>query len=462
MSDKRRGEAREISGPAKRVLMISYNYPPTGAGGSIRTTKLARYLPSCGWLPTVLTVGRERTRWSKGDASEGVFPGVKILRAPFPDILTSAKDFMVSKGFMKAAGPGAETLLSRSAGGSSGRRSPLERVLRWLKRWASFPDRYNLWIPFALMCGYKELRSGQYDAIYSSSPPIVDNILAAALQRLSGLPWVADFRDPWTQNPYLQFTPFELKATRALERKVLEGSSAIVTVSEPLAGMLRELHGDREGGVDCITNAFDPDDFRGHVEPPSDRFVITYAGMFYGDKRSPAGFMRAVEELLSEGAIDPDELLVRLYGPYDPLVQEVKASLTHPEVLEVNDVVSRQEVIEHERESTALLILVWDDAYSATGYGGKVFEYLGARRPILAWNPAGGVLDELLEQTGAGVSVSSHREVKAVLADWFKEWRATGAVAYRGHEVDIQSYGWDKHANDFALILNTISGARCD
>lgn len=439
--------------------MVSYNYPPTGGYGSVRTTKLAKYLPSYGWTPTVLTVGREKTRWSGGNESEGALPETTVIRAPFPDILTSAKKFLIARGVMQAAGPGAETLLRRSATGGSRRKIPLERVIRWLKRWAAFPDRYNLWFPFALMRGWKELRSGRYDAIYSSSPPVVDNTLAAVLQRLSGLPWLADFRDPWTQNPYFQFTHFELKAARALEKKTLERSSAIVTVSQPLADLMLRFHGHREGGVHSLTNAFDPDDFRGAVEPRRDKFVLTYAGMLYGSKRSPEGFLNAIEELIDRGTIDPDEIVVRLYGPFDPVVHDVKAALRHSEILEINDAVSRREIIELERESTALLILIWDDPHSALGYGGKVFEYLGSRRPILAWNPSGGVLAELLENTQAGVSVSTREETMAVLTEWIDEWRSTGTLSYRGNEGAIRSYSWDLRAADFALILDSITSS---
>ncbi len=443
----------------RRVLMVSYNYPPTGASGSIRTTKLAKYLPSCGWLPTVLTVGREKTRWSGSDESDGVLPGVTVVRAPFPDVLTAAKEFLVSRGLLKAGGPGSETVPRRSGDPGRGPTGPLVRLFRWLKRWATFPDRYNLWLPFALARGLKELSTGEYDAIYSSSPPVADNILAFALQRLSGLPWLADFRDPWTQNRYLEFTAFELRLTRALEKKVLSTASAIVTVSNPLADMLSDLHGRGKGGVRALSNAFDPEEFGGLVEPLKDRFVVTYAGMLYGGKRSPAGFLEAVEGLIDRGSISPGEILVRFFGPFDRVLDEVVGSLRHRGILEVNETVGRREIIERERESTVLLILSWDDPYSALSYGGKVFEYLGAGRPILAWNPNGGLLAELLEKTGAGESVASREQAMEVLERWITEWRDTGEVAHRPDESEVSGYGWDLRARDFAAILDDITTA---
>lgn len=438
----------------RRVLMVSYNYPPIGGYGTVRTTKLARYLPQYGWRPTVLTVGRERTRWGVGDESEGILPGVKVMRAPFPDVLTPVKDLLVRAGVLKAAGPGAETRLSTASSAGAG---ALEKSVRWLKRWASFPDRYNAWLPFAVWLGIKELRSGRYDAIYSTSPPVIDNLVAAALQRVSGLPWVADFRDPWTQNPHLSFTPLELRLARALEKSVLRRADAIVSVSEPLAELARELHGDRRGGVHGITNAFDPEDYPGEVMLLQGRFVITYAGMFYGSKRDPSVFLKAVEELIDEGAIGADELLVRLYGPRDPVVNEAKAALKYPQILEVNDPVPRREVIERERESTSLLILVWNHPSAAIGYVGKTFEYLGSRRPILAWNPTGGVLARLLEETGAGVSVSDTGELKQALRAWFREYRETGTLAYHGIPQETAAYTWGRNAGLMAQVLDRVA-----
>lgn len=442
------------------MLIIAYSFPPTGTIGSVRPLNLARYLPSSGWRATILTVGREKTRWGVGDAAEGDLPGVRVLRAPFPDVLTNLKSLLLKLGLLKAAGPGAPTRLKAAV---SVKKSALpalfERAMRWFKRWASFPDRYVLWFPFAFALGLRELRSTGYDAILSTSPPVMDHLLAAAFSRLTGVPWVADFRDPWTQNPLLEFTPSEFRLTRALEKGVVSKARAITTVSEPLGAMLNELHGDRPGGVVSITNAFDPEDYRGEVELLQGRFVITYAGMFYGSRRDPGAFMSVVEELIDEGAVAPDEILVRLYGPYDPVVHEARAALRYPEVLEINDPVGRKEVIERERESTALLILAWDHPYSALGYGGKVFEYLGSRRPILAWNPHGGVLADLLQETGAGVSVRTPSELKSVLVGWFGEYRSTGTVAFRGDPRVIERFTWNSLSGEMASVLDRISGA---
>lgn len=445
--------------------MVSYNYPPVGAYGAVRTTKLAKYLPSYGWLPTVLTVSHDRTKWGGSEASEGILPAVKVLRAPFPDPLTAAKDLLLRLGTLQPSGPGAETRLNIGGSGETRglQRSTLsastQALASWIKRWASFPDRYGLWFPFAVVRGLVELRAYRYEAIYSTSPPVMDHMVAATLQRITGLPWLADFRDPWSQNPYLNFTPTQARLLPWLEKKVISNAGAIVTVSRPLARRLEELHGTRPSGVHSITNGYDPDDFPAAAEatPSGGPFTITYTGMFYGTKRDPTAVLEVIEELVEECFIGPDELRLRLYGPEDPAVLKLKESLDHPEILQIEGVVPHAEALRRQRGSTVLLTLLWDNPYSAVGYGGKVFEYLGSARPILAWNPAGGVLAEMLDRTAAGVSVADRAELKEVLVGWIDEFRRTGSLTYRVATDEVRRFAWDRLAGDMSAVLEGLT-----
>ncbi|MCG2796517.1 MAG: glycosyltransferase [Actinomycetia bacterium] len=437
----------------RRVLIISYNYPPGGTYGSVRAMKLAKYLPSRGWQPTVLTVSRDRTRLGSWSVSDGILPGVKVVRAPFPDILTSVKDLLSGLGLLRKSGPGTESRPDLSAGKARSLKSFLEPVFWWAKRWASFPDRYALWFPFAFLRGLLELRSGDYDAILSTSPPFMDHLVASALQRVSGLPWVADCRDPWSQNPYQEFTPLELRAATRLEKKALSPAGAIITVSEPLADLMKELHGGRPGGVLTITNGFDPDDYPGRQKLKKGAFLITHTGMFYGKKRDPVVILETVEELIDEGAISREDVRLRFYGPEGSELPRIKESLKYREIIEIGGFVPHSESIAHQRESTVLLTPLWEHPYSAMGYGGKVFEYMGSRRPILAWNPAGGVLVDLLRETGAGVSVAERSELKKVLSMWFDQFRETGTVKYEGSVERINRYGWGELASRMAAAL---------
>lgn len=438
-----------------RVLLVSYCYPPVGMVGSIRTVKLAKFLGRHGWSATVLTVTDDSTTCKVWDRTEGEFPGVAVVRARFFDLLTALNRLLMALGILDrpevSEVPGAAGSVPESRG------RPLRAVFAWLKRWAAFPDRGLPWFPSALLRGLRELRRGGYDLIFSTSPPATDHLVAAALQRLTGLPWVADLRDPWVRDQ-IDATRTWRYLGRKLERLTLRRASAIVTVSEPLADELREFHGDREGGIICITNGFDPDDFPGGARPSDDCFVITHTGLLAGLHRDPEVLVSVLEELVEEGKAAPGELRLSLYGPPDPGLVKRRQGMAHPELLEIAGVVPRSEALALQKASTVLLVVMADHPHWARMHGGKVLEYLGAERPILVWSPAGGIIDELIEKTGAGAAVGNRESLKRTLEAWLAEFRETGGLAFKGDREEINRYRWDCLAARFAGLFELVAG----
>jgi glycosyltransferase involved in cell wall biosynthesis len=292
---------------------------------------------------------------------------------------------------------------------------------------------------------------------YHSRPPVSCHVAASILQRLSGLPWVADLRDPWA-HPYLEPTPAQLRINHVLEKSTLSNSAALTTVSGPLARSLEGRHGPSPGGTVSIPNGFDPADYGHRVEVPDGRLVFTYTGSLFGLKRDPGAVLQVTEELIDEGRIAAEQVVFRFYGPREPRLREQRDRLKYPGIVSEEGVVSRGTAIRHQQESTALLVLFWDSPYATKGYGGKVLEYLGARRPILAWSPAGGIVGELLERTGAGAAVSNRDELRALLGEWFDEFRRTGGLAYRGKAPEVQRYSWKVLAGQFAALFESVAG----
>ncbi|MDD5447735.1 MAG: glycosyltransferase [Actinomycetota bacterium] len=445
----------EIPEGKNKVLFIAYGYPPFAASGNSRTRALVKYLPARGWLPTVLTVSKDISHWGEGDYHEGIFPGVKVIRTPFPDILTATRDALVQGGILKSAGQGGDTVFSWAPPKGSANPNVSNRVLRWLKRWVSFPDRQLPWFPFCLKAALGEVRHEGYQAIVSTSPPFTAHFIGSALQRLTSIPWVADFRDPWSGNPLSYYTPFQRRVMPTIEKRTLSSASAIVTVSEPLAKDLEKLHGKNVKKIITITNGFDPENYA--PEPKlTKKFTITYAGEFYGSRRDPKPLLLAIEELIEEKAVRPEEIVVRLYGPPTPSLYALKESLKHLQILEIGNTLPKWEVIQKEQESTLLFLLEWEEPYLAKGYGGKIFEYLGAKRPVLGWCPSGGIIVDLLEKTGAGMVATNYEELKASLARYIREFQNKGVVEWKGNDEEIEKYSWSNLSLKFAELLESV------
>ena len=227
----------------------------------------------------------------------------------------------------------------------------------------------------------------------------------------------------------------------------------LVTVSEPLAQKLRLLHHDKP--VVAIPNGYDPDEVTRSAQLMKE-FTITYTGQLYQGKQDPTPLLRALVELASEGKIELKTVKVRFYGdtPYW-LEQEIKRYQLD-EVVSLHPKVLREVALQKQRESQILLLLNWDDPDEVGVYTGKVFEYLAARRPILAVGGPRGVVTKLLEETGAGVHALGREHLKRVLFELYEQYRTHGYVPYKGCEERIAKYSHREMARHFATVLDSL------
>ncbi|MHB8896853.1 MAG: hypothetical protein ACYC99_16995, partial [Candidatus Geothermincolia bacterium] len=174
----------------RRVLMVVYYYPPIGGIGNLRTLKIAKYLPALGWDPIILTVSRKTLAVISCDADEGMLPGVTVFRSPNPDLAFRLKKLMgmpLEQHSSQLGGADATDASKIKAGAA-------ERMTEWL----GIPDRVVDWFPFGRRQAFKICELLEPAAIYSSSPPETTHLIAAAVNKRFGTPWLADMRDPWT------------------------------------------------------------------------------------------------------------------------------------------------------------------------------------------------------------------------------------------------------------------------
>lgn len=422
-----------------RVLLITFCYPPTEVIGSVRPGALAKYLPRFGWEPMVLT---PRVRQPRSDS--------RMIETDYRDVISSWKtrlgldhkrNMHEQFGLPLSSKPGAGFLHSRA--------------FNLGKYFVSYPDPTKGWIPFALQA-IKDIRDqGQkIDAILTTSPPISVHLIGNKAKTILGCPWVADLRDLWTEN-FANPNPLLNRLQTGLEKRTLREADALVTVSNPWAARLQEKYPSQT--VSAITNGFDPNDFAEIPKKLTGKFTITYAGRLYQGGRNPKVLFEVLRDLVDENIVSPRDVQVRFYGQVEPWLTALVQQYRLEELVGIFGLVTRHESLQRQAESQVLLLLGWSDPRETGQHSGKLFEYFGAARPILAIGGSRGVLTEALEETHAGVHALSKEQVRNFLVTAYSEFKTKGCIPYLGEETAINRYTHLRMARQFADLLNSVS-----
>jgi glycosyltransferase involved in cell wall biosynthesis len=358
----------------RRLLLIAYHFPPEPAAGALRPGYLAKYLPAFGWDVTVLTRG-------------------PLDRSGVPYKTIEAR--VLGEGFERSVRGAVD---GGSSGSQTGRVSPFRQALRWIKATLYFPDRVAGWIPHAIVQALKSDRAQPYDAVMSTAMPASVHVVAAIVAALRGLPWIADYRDPWTGNQYAGWGFIQRYLQRALELVLLRRARGITTISPPIAALLGSIHGRH---VTVIPNAADPDDWNGLENSVPERFSLCYTGSMYDGYRTPRLLFEALASLRSSG--DPaGNAVVDCYGPNSDHVGELARAYGIESIVRQHGTVPRSEALAAQRRASDLLVFLNMDQSTSNELGSKIFEYAGAQRPVLAFGPTGSVMREYLAQRGMG------------------------------------------------------------
>jgi len=405
---------------------------------SPRIPGLAKYLPEFGWQPIILT------------APLGEDPDSRF---------GPPNDFRKKNRVIETHGYASEKAVASGARKRLGRWKPLLRFFyRRYSEIVHYPDKEKGWIPFAVDAGEKLLENEAVDAIVSSYSPATCHIVARKLKEKRSIPWVADFRDLWTQNHNYPYSSLRKFFEKRLELRTLSTADALVTTSTFWAEKLKRLHGK---AAYAITNGFDPETMAKGKAHLTKRFTITYTGQIYGGRQDPAKLLAALKALISEGTVDPKNVEVRFYGTESEQLKREAERYGLSDVVRQYGVISRTAAFEKQRESQLLLLLNWEDPLEKGTYTGKIFEYLAAQRPILATGGFGrDVVEELLAETNSGIYCSAVEEIKKAVRELYLEYQTKGKVAYHGIVEKIGKYSYREMAKNFAEILDNLTERR--
>lgn len=403
----------------KRVLLVAANFPPVGGVGVLRAAKMAKYLPLAGYEVFVLSASGQ-THTQRDDALLAEVSDATVVRVGDPN----------PYGWLLRARAGASP--SRGAAGSSGSsprraaRGVVRGVGRAVLRNTAFPDPFVWWARRARGEGRRLIADHDIDVLWSTSQPPSAHLLAYWLKGDTGLPWIADYRDPWTWslvNPLPRH--LQLLADR-MERRLLRRADGVVTVTEGWAEEFRRRYGSFVPRVEVIYNGFDPEDVFTAAPGDTGRFTVSFAGTLH-HRRSPEVFLQGLAGALR--SIPRDRIRVVFVGRFDAPGASTNRDLV--EALGLTDVVEAVGPVGHteamERLAGADLLL--DIGIQGEGSGAhvpaKLVEYAGLGKPVLALQGPGEAHDLVL-RAGLGRVVDPGRAgaVADALVGLFEEWAA--------------------------------------
>jgi len=433
----------------RKVLIVSHSFPPANTSGAVRVGKLAKYLPKFGWEPIVLTVDK----WRGYPQTLPVeIDETKVIRTPYFDLSPTMRRKLVDEEV------NSRRILSQNEGWrkTASKLLGLATFIYGLPIFRAVLPNPVGWYGNAIKAGRQIVKEHKFDVIFSSYYPSSSHFVASHLQKESGIPWVAEFRDLWSLNPYHTTTRISSFFEQKIERRGMRNSSLLVAISEHDAHKLQEMHSKKTA---VITNGFDEEDYLEDV-PLTSKFTITYTGNIYSGKRTPILLFEALKQLQQEGKIPPDSLEVRFFGinvtgTISPLIKEYCLQ----ELVKIYDFVPFKESIVRQKESTALLLLSWNDPRDKGTYTAKIFEYLGAQRPILATAYKTGAIDRLLQETGAGIIANEAKAIKDVLSCWLEEWQQSRKIiSHWNPDGDmVKKYTRREGARKLAQVLEEAS-----
>jgi len=431
----------------KRVLFVSYYFPPSGGAGVQRVLKFVKYLPALGWQPAVLTVEESADFPARDEALFAeVPPEAEIIRTPI---------FEPYNAYRKLTGRDASQPTDM-ASLENHRASAKERLAEWVRCTFFIPDARCFWKGPAVRAGLRYIRHAKPDVIVSSGPPYTCHLIGRALHRKTGIPWVADFRDSWVDwvsSPHRWALPRAVDL--ALEGGVLRDADCVLTVSDGVREDLLSRHSQvGDGHFRLLPNGYDAADFDiVATAAPTDRFTLTYTGSLYG-RRNPLTLLDALDRLLVASPALKDRLRLRFVGRVDG--QFLEAFRRFPALIEHVPYVTHTESIAYLLNSSASLLII-DDTPAMRGIlTGKLYEYLGAERPILALAPEGEAAS-LIRSLKAG-TVAHPDNVEAVAAALKAMIDAWEAGTLKGPEGStVQPFTRQNQAGQLAGILEHIT-----
>lgn len=390
---------------SKRVLIITYYWPPSAGSGVQRWLKFAKYLPDFGWEPVIFTPENPDFELKDESLFKEINPATEVLKFPIWE------PYGLFRKIKKEKLPDTAKVLEKK------KKSLTDIAGIWLRANALIPDPRRFWVKPSVEFLTGLIEKGQFDAIITTGPPHSLHLIGLQLKRKTGITWLADFRDPWSKWEFLDTLPmmdWVRRQHESLEKDVLQESDAIITISPTFQKDFETLSGRK---INLITNGFDTPDLPENWEslnPASDEIEILYTGVIDAI-RNPIPFLNAFKEVFGKNS---EKVTLRFVGKVSENVKNmIESDSWLQDHIRLEGYVPHEAVFSFYQKAHLLLLILTDTKNAQGNIPGKLFEYIATGRPIIALGDPQGDSAKILNDSGSGhvFSHTDHQGIKNYL-----------------------------------------------
>jgi len=410
-----------------------------------RWLKFTKYLPGFGWEPIVYTPEKQNAPALDDTLLNDISRDLTVIRKPIWEPYSAYK---MLTGRKKDENLGAAF--------ASGEKSSkfLENTSNWIRSNFFIPDARKYWIKPSVNFLKKYIKENGIDLIATTGPPHSMHLIGLKLKELTGIRWLADFRDPWTDIDFydqLKLTGWANKRHHSLEKRVLQKADLVISVSESNRSQLLKK---ADAKIEVITNGFDESDFQNIVLKLDKKFTIAHIGTFMAN-RNPKVLWEVLSELLRENHEFNNDFELHLVGKTDTSIFESLKQWGLTEHVRQTGSLAHDEAIQTQRNSQVLLITVNKTGDTKGMVTGKIFEYLVSGRPILAIGPEDGDLAYILKNTGTGVisDFETKKGLKDNILAYYKDFKSK---KLKVNPRNLDAYSRRNLTKTMADFLNTL------
>lgn len=430
--------------PNKKVLILTYYWPPAGGAGVQRWLKFVKYISQMGFEPHIYTPENPEAPAFDDSLLKDIPSNAKIIKKPIWEPFSLFKKLTKTKGNFNAG------FLSEE---KKNKEKWTEKLAMFVRANIFIPDAKMFWIRPSTRFLKEYIQDEKIEVIISTGPPHSLHLIALKLKQKLGIKWIADFRDPWTNIDFYKDLPTIAcvdKRHHKLEKEVLQKADKILVVG---AQMKKEFQKTLAlANIEVITNGFDSEIAQNTILDK--KFSILHVGSINAD-RSHESFYKALHYLLQKNENLKDFLELKLVGKVDFTAREYISKYQLEEFTEFVNYVPYTEISEIQQTAHILYLPVNNTPNAKGILTGKLFEYLAAKRPILAQGPQDGDLAQILKETNAGFIFNFDDEVL------IKEEIERQFQLFLKKESDFNSQGVEKYSRknlskELVEILNTV------